>query len=520
MGILLLTITLTTIILLTKPLLKYLNITKYPPLNPLSNFTTLSYIYEHRHPFRTQRLYNLHLQHKFNNHRIIRLSPTALSISDPRAIPFIYGHGTPCLKDDVYARTKGSHTHFNMLNTISRDDHSRKRRMLAHAFSTKNLEQWEGKIADKVERLVRQLDGRCTVPPISPEGEVLGDEAEVDLRFWLNLFTIDAIADIGLSIKLGLLDKGSDEVVVDDGEVVRYIECLHRGNRVSSWVIGAEGWVGVLKGVSGWVSPYLRRQWECGRMFGRVVRNLVEKRVRVYEESGEKVSDFLGCLMEDKKGVERGLDRGEIEAEAGLLLDAGSDTTAIALTNVMYYLIKNPHALEKLREEVSDALLDNEVAPYAKVRNLPYLKACLEESLRLSPPVSRGLERKTPPEGMYILGERIPGNTTISVPTYAVHRDPDIFPDSEAFRPERWLEDEEQVKQMRAVFIPFSSGARACIGRNITFIEQQILVATLVHRYEFALPSRDWMLEWEEAFNLWPGRMPVKIWRRENKLIH
>ncbi|KAI2946036.1 hypothetical protein CBS147322_7314 [Aspergillus niger] len=475
---LLLTLTLIILTLLIKPLFSYFTtktLTKYPRLNPLSNITTLSYTYEHRHPFRTQRLYNFHHQH---NHPIIRLSPTALSIADPKAIPAIYGHGTPCLKDDVYALTKGTHTHSNMLNTISRDDHSRKRRMLANAFSTKNLENWEFKIVDKVERLLRQLDGRCSS---SSNGVMDGDE--VDLRFWLNLFTIDAIADIGMSIKLGLLDRGTDEVGVD-GEVVRV------------------------------VSPYLREQWECGRRFGRVVRSLVGQRVSV-QEGGDTLSDFLGCLIEDKRGVGRELERGEIEAEAGLLLDAGSDTTAIALTNVMYYLIKNPQSLIKLREEVSGAVLENGVAPYAKVRNLPYLKACLEESLRLSPPVPRGLERKTPPEGMYILGERIPGNFTVSVPTYAVHRDPEIFPDPEAFRPERWLEDDEKVKQMRAVFIPFSSGARACIGRNITFMEQQILVATLVHRYEFALPSKDWMLEWEEAFNLWPGRMPVRIWRRD-----
>lgn len=194
-------------------------------------------------------------------------------------------------------------------------------------------------------------------------------------------------------------------------------------------------------------------------------------------------------------------------------MDAGSDTTAIALTNVMYYLIKSPQSLKKLRDEVASALSEKEVAPYAKVKNLPYLKACLDESLRLSPPVSRGLERKTPPEGMQILGENIPGNVTVSVPTYVAHRDPDIFPEPEVFRPERWFGDEEKLKHMRAVFIPFSTGPRACIGRNITFIEQQILVATLVHRYDFALPSEDWKLDWEEAFNLWPAQMPLKIWR-------
>ena len=199
-----------------------------------------------------------------------------------------------------------------------------------------------------------------------------------------------------------------------------------------------------------------------------------------------------------------------------ITVDAGSDTTAIALTHALYYLLKNPHCMAKLKKEVDDALSGDTIASYAKVKNLPYLKACLEESLRLSPPVSRGLERRTPPEGMQIMGEMIPGDVAVSVPTYVVHRDPLVFPDPDVYRPERWLENAEQAKQMREAFIPFTTGARGCIGRNITMIEQQICIATLVHRYDFALPSPDWTLDWQEAFLLWPSQMPLKIWRTDH----
>lgn len=198
-----------------------------------------------------------------------------------------------------------------------------------------------------------------------------------------------------------------------------------------------------------------------------------------------------------------------------ITVDAGSDTTAIALTNVLYYLIKHPNTLNKLREEVAGALDEGEeIAPYAKVKSLPYLKACLDESLRLSPPLPRGLERKTPPQGMEILGEHIAGGVTVSVSSYVAHRDPVLFPEPDSFKPERWLNESEATKDMRAAWIPFTTGARACIGRNITMMEQQILIATLVHRYDFALPSRGWKLTWEEAFNLWPSQMPLKLWRR------
>jgi benzoate 4-monooxygenase len=109
-------------------------------------------------------------------------------------------------------------------------------------------------------------------------------------------------------------------------------------------------------------------------------------------------------------------------------VDAGSDTTAIALTNVLYYLIKHPAVLSKLRKEVDGVLAGEEVAPFVNVKSLPYLRACLDESLRLSPPVPQGLERKTPSERIQILGEQIVGGVTVSVPAYVAHRDPSLFP--------------------------------------------------------------------------------------------
>lgn len=68
---------------------------------------------------------------------------------------------------------------------------------------------------------------------------------------------------------------------------------------------------------------------------------------------------------------------------------------------------------------------------------------------------------------------------------------------------------------MEPYFIPFSKGGRGCIGRNISYLEQTIVLASLVHRYEFALPSPEWKLQRFEAFNLLMGDMPIKVWRRE-----
>ncbi|KAJ5369769.1 benzoate 4-monooxygenase cytochrome P450 [Penicillium cataractarum] len=479
---------------------------KYPNQNFLSGLTSLAYVYERRNHFRTR---ELHVHHK--KHPILRTGPTALSFSSVAAIKDIYGHGSPCLKDDVYKSISGDHPH--VLNVVDRDDHARKRRMLSNAFAARNLEQWEFKITDKVEKLVTQFDRHCT-SPLPVGASVSSDDLTIDFRWWSNLFTFDAIAAIALSERLGLIETGNDVVNGDMGHGVKslgLIDSLHSGGRVVSRFVGATDWFHLLKGLYKIFSPHFKAHADD---FGKIVRLLTDRRMKIYHD-GAKRDDFLSCLIEDKAGKQRGLLRKEIEAETSILLDAGSDTTAIALTNVLYYLIKHPAALSKLRMEVDGALSGGKVAPFTKVKSLPYLKACLDESLRLSPPVPRGLERKTPPEGMKILGKQIAGGITVSVPAYIAHRDPSLFSEPDEYIPERWLGESEEPKDMRAAFIPFTTGARACLGRNITMMEQQILIATLVHRYDFALLSQDWSLDWEEAFNLWPFQMPLKIWRRK-----
>lgn len=172
------------------------------------------------------------------------------------------------------------------------------------------------------------------------------------------------------------------------------------------------------------------------------------------------------------------------------------------MTQILDLLSRHPVHLETLRKEL-DAVLDGDeiVAPYDKVKDLPFLRACIDEGLRIIPPTSAGLPRRTPPEGAHILGEWISGNTSVSMTIYAARRDETIFPDPEQFNPHRWMEVEER-KRMEPYFIPFSAGARGCIGRNISYLEQTVVLASLVHRYDFTLPNPRWELKRHEAFNV------------------
>ncbi|RSL59019.1 hypothetical protein CEP54_007460 [Fusarium duplospermum] len=195
------------------------------------------------------------------------------------------------------------------------------------------------------------------------------------------------------------------------------------------------------------------------------------------------------------------------------MMNAGSVTTAIALTNALYQLIRTPRAMALLREELDAALEPDEViAPYDKVKHLPYLRACLDESLRLFPP-THGLPRKTSPDGLNVMGHYVPGNTTVSISALVAHRDESVFHGADQYIPERFLG--EKGKALQSSFIAFSAGSRGCIGRNISYLEQTVLIASLVQRYEFELP-RGFGLQREETMNHLLKDMPVRVWRRDD----
>lgn len=499
---------------IAKPLISYhydaKGLRKYPTFTLFSGISDLPFLYESHKGFRSRALFEAH-----KNHPVLRIGPNALSISDPRAIKDIYGHGTTCIKDRFYSETAGTHSH--LADVVDKSDHARKRKVLSSAYALKNLEEWEFKVADVTGKLIKAFDARCT-NPLAPGAMPETKELTVDYRNWTVLFAAAAIANIGLSEDLGFLDEGTDQVKSEshDGTItnVSFRECHAATARVSYQLVWAYDWFKTLKRVSQLISPKYRQMWKLDGDWGGIVYNRATTRLTRYM-AGEKLDDFFTAMMEDKNGAPHNLEWGEIVAEINIMMNAGHDTTAISLRNVLFFLLKNPTCMAKLREELDGVLDDDEdkvVASYGKIKHLPYLRACIDESLRMMPPVIFGLPRRTPAEGAPILDDFVAGDTSVSMSAYVVHHQESIFKDHDKYKPERWLG--EEGKALQPFFVPFSTGARGCIGRNISYLEQTVLIASLVRRYEFALPSADWNPAVRETTNLSPGPMPLKIWKR------
>lgn len=296
------------LLLILEPLFTYYwdskKLRRFPNASLLSGISDIGYILKRYRGFRSKEIHENHQEHP-----VVRVGPNTLSFSTPDAIRAIYGHNTPCLKGGTYVTAAG--THPSLLDVVDKQEHARKRRILSHAFATRNLEQWEFKVTDKVQKLVAQFDLLCHDK----------EEAVVDFRMWSNLFTIEAIADIALSHHLGCLSQGSDLVTINtqDGEkAVNYIDCLHSGRRATSMLIWSTKWFLSWRFVLKKLPGFFQTQWHNGQGFDEMVRYLVQQRLRRHE-NGEQLEDFVGCLFQDKHGDARNLEIAEIEAEVATL---------------------------------------------------------------------------------------------------------------------------------------------------------------------------------------------------------
>lgn len=153
---------------------------------------------------------------------------------------------------------------------------------------------------------------------------------------------------------------------------------------------------------------------------------------------------------------------------------AGTETTATLLSGLTYYLASHSTELQKLTDEIRSTFASEADISIERLQALPYLNACLEEGLRMYPPVSNGLVRITPSGApTNIDGQWVPAGTKVYVTNLAAQRNANNWRNAYEFIPERWLFEKEAgpsaalyAGDKKAGFSPFSTGPRACLGKK------------------------------------------------------
>jgi cytochrome P450 len=182
----------------------------------------------------------------------------------------------------------------------------------------------------------------------------------------------------------------------------------------------------------------------------------------------------------------------ELWGESNLLIIAGSDTTSTALASAFFYLVHNLRTLKRLNDEVRSVFSDVEdIHAGSMLNSCHFLRAVIDESMRLSPPVGGILPREVLQNGLDIDDLHVPAGIVGGTPHYAIHHNPAYFPAPFDFKPERWIDaSKEEVALAQSAFCPFSIGARGCIGKGLAYTELMTSLARVVWLYDMKVDGR------------------------------
>ncbi|HEY7116545.1 MAG TPA: cytochrome P450 [Tepidisphaeraceae bacterium] len=233
-------------------------------------------------------------------------------------------------------------------------------------------------------------------------------------------------------------------------------------------------------------------------------------------------NDFLSILLRarDTEGDQQGMTDEQVRFEAMTLFSAGHETTANAMVWTWLLLSQNATAETELHKEL-DRVLGGRLPTHADVPQLAYTRAVIAESMRLYPPAWIVARQAKAAHAIADTGFVIPTGGVILMPQWIVHRDPRWWPEPDAFRPERWVEErkDEEMRRWgdegnnrpqpssphpltsssphlhsnrpRYAYFPFGGGSRQCIGEPFAWLEAILLLATLAQRWRLRRASDD-----------------------------
>ena len=256
------------------------------------------------------------------------------------------------------------------------------------------------------------------------------------------------------------------------------------------------------------------------RMFDADTRVLREVADRLIEERmhdprlGER-GDLLDRML-TARDLETGetLSRENIGYQMITFLVAGHETTSGLLSFATWLLLTHPDVLAKARAEV-DAVLEGEVPSIDDMGCLSYIEQVLQETLRLwptAPAFGVKARRETTIGGRY----RVTPDDTLLILTSVLHRDPTVWDEPDAFRPERFS-PEAVAKLPPNAWKPFGNGRRACIGRGFAMQEAVLVLAMMLQRFDIALADSDYQLLVGETLTLKPKGLKIYARRRDPK---
>ncbi|OBT80300.1 hypothetical protein VF21_00724 [Pseudogymnoascus sp. 05NY08] len=444
----------------------------------LARFTRLWYLYKiYKGDFEKT---NVSLHKKYGP--VVRIAPNEYSIDDVEAAKIIYGHGNAFVKAPWYwAWMPPDPNKASLFADLDPHRHGVQRRKFASAYSMSSLVGYEPFVDN------------CSSLFVSRFREIAQTGRNVNFGHWFQCYAFDVIGEITFGKRFGFLDMGVDEegvfgAIDSRGSYSTYVGIFPKLHNILFPLLPSTGG-------HGYVAGYTKSQIAS--------REALLKDPKSQDRDGppDFVSKFLALRAEDPEKMTTS----DIFTICQSNIGAGSDTTAITLSSVLYHLLKHPATYKRLQDEIDAGIAAGAISDpitFKEAAQLPYLQAVIKEGLRLHSAAGLPLARVVPSGGATLAGHKFPAGCTVGINAWVAHRNTSVYgAGADTWRPERWLEIAENYHgaNVERYFFAFGMGSRTCIGKNLSLLEVSKLIPEVVRRFEFVLDDEVRNKEWRSV---------------------
>ncbi|KAF8894853.1 cytochrome P450 [Infundibulicybe gibba] len=395
----------------------------------------------------------------------VRIGPSQLSIKSHSANAMIYGAGMSMEKGESYHTPGHPDAIALFFKQATREIHAERKRIWAQAFKPTSIAGFIPALERRTGELLQCIERRQSGAPTG-----LFDLSKVFCH-WAYDLTGEMV--FGGCNDLELMQSGDPDELVEGGKMATVI--------LDS--VGQSPWLMDLA----WHLP-------LGKSMVRLRTRMslaMQRRVKV--DADTTMRDLTSYLLEGETTSGKKIPLTDLELEAIVAVQGGSDNTSTTMTLAIYYMLSSPYPYyATLQAELAKAFPDpNGSLDWGTLGALPFLNAVIHEALRLGSPYY--LPRMVPQGGAVIDGRHIPEGITVAIAAYSLQTCPEnFFPDPLEFRPDRWLPGGlgPNSKIEKSALYSFSSGPHMCIGKALAYQEMRYVLARVVRTYDMHLAPK------------------------------
>lgn len=427
----------------------------------------------------------------------------------PEAHAAIYGMKSNVRRSTFYIGLTKNIREKTTVNTIDPAEHAKRRRMLNTCFTDNSVNAVTAFMSRHIDRWHQIMLGKHDSATEWSDSMDLGEQVDH--------LVFDIMGDICFGRSFNIKEPGDNPLRAVPHNITHYLKFYYSVSTIFFIISG--------KALSAMVPADFERMKMCRsplldmiiwfkprgldrlvelitprpvQQFQEFVYDSVTKRFELYRKQenipeNERRRDmfYFLCKAQDSSTGHLAYTEDELRAEASLLIIAGSDTTTASLASIFWYLIRAPRCYQRLVHELQRTFKAAEsVINGPKLMGCTYLRACVDEGMRLVPPGPCEPPREVLSGGLHIMGEYYPKGTIVGTAPWCDSRNEEVYGDPGAYRPERWIVDEatgvtqEMVAKIRTNFHPFLTGPGACAGKNIAIAEILLVVSKTLLRFD------------------------------------